>query len=57
MAADCWLMYMDRLLTLGAECAEQKQVLREKILELIDIYYDALDASKSGLKVSYLFYS
>ncbi|EHA8586808.1 RNA-dependent RNA polymerase [Cocos nucifera] len=49
-AADCWLMYMDRLLTLGDECAEQKQLLREKILELVDIYYDALDASKSGLK-------
>ncbi|XP_073110745.1 probable RNA-dependent RNA polymerase 5 isoform X2 [Elaeis guineensis] len=50
-AADCWLMYMDRLLTLGDECAEQKQLLREKMLELVDIYYDALDASKHGLKI------
>ncbi|URE46874.1 RNA-dependent RNA polymerase [Musa troglodytarum] len=51
MASDCWLSYMDRLLTLGDECAEEKECLKEKILQLVNIYYDALDAPKSGLKV------
>lgn len=52
IAADCWLMYMDRLLTLGDEMTDEKAVLRQKIDELIDIYYDALDAPKKGRKVS-----
>ncbi|CAO2822916.1 unnamed protein product [Amaranthus hypochondriacus] len=51
IAADCWLMYMDRLLTLGDEMTDEKAVLRQKIDELIDIYYDALDAPKKGRKV------
>nr|XP_018676824.1 PREDICTED: probable RNA-dependent RNA polymerase 5 isoform X2 [Musa acuminata subsp. malaccensis] len=51
MASDCWLSYMDRLLTLGDECAEEKECLKEKILQLVNIYYDALDAPKSGVKV------
>lgn len=44
---------MDRLLTLGDECAEEKECLKEKILQLVNIYYDALDAPKSGVKVSF----
>ncbi|XP_042417528.1 probable RNA-dependent RNA polymerase 5 isoform X2 [Zingiber officinale] len=51
VAADCWLSYMDRLLTLSDDCAEEKECLKEKILKLVDIYYDAVDAPKSGLKV------
>lgn len=43
---------MDRLLTLGDECDIEKQSLKEKMHKLINIYYDALDAPKSGMKVS-----
>ncbi|KAJ0254182.1 RNA-dependent RNA polymerase 4 [Hirschfeldia incana] len=51
MAADSWLTRMDQFLTLGDERAEEKAELKNKILELIDIYYDALDAPKKGAKV------
>lgn len=51
VAADSWLVFMDRLLTLGDDCATEKACLKEKMLQLIDIYYDALDAPKSGKKV------
>ncbi|KAL0702921.1 hypothetical protein Bca4012_059043 [Brassica carinata] len=51
MAADSWLTIMDQFLTLGDERAEEKAELKNKILELIDIYYDALDAPKKGTKV------
>ncbi|GMH16524.1 hypothetical protein Nepgr_018365 [Nepenthes gracilis] len=51
LAADSWLTYMDRLLTLGTNCAEERDLLKIKILRLIDIYYDALDAPKKGKKV------
>ena len=54
IAADYWLMYMNRLLTLGDEMTDEKAVLRQKIDELIDIYYDALDAPKQGMEVSFL---
>ncbi|XP_077209951.1 putative RNA-dependent RNA polymerase 5 isoform X2 [Tasmannia lanceolata] len=50
-AADSWLAYMDRLLTLGDECVEEKKCLRDKMLKLVDIYYDAVDAPKTGMKV------
>ncbi|KAF5203871.1 RNA-dependent RNA polymerase [Thalictrum thalictroides] len=50
-AADSWLAFMDRLLILGDDCAEEKSCLREKMLHLIDVYYDALDAPKTGKKV------
>ncbi|XP_058074196.1 probable RNA-dependent RNA polymerase 5 [Magnolia sinica] len=50
-AADSWQSFMDRLLTLGDECAQEKDCLKEKMIKLISIYYDALDASKTGLKV------
>ncbi|KNA06682.1 hypothetical protein SOVF_178750, partial [Spinacia oleracea] len=51
IAAECWVVYMDRLLTLGDDCADEKATLRRKIDQLIDIYYDALDAPKKGAQV------
>ncbi|GMY17705.1 probable RNA-dependent RNA polymerase 5 isoform X2, partial [Fagus crenata] len=47
-AADSWLALMDRLLILGNDCIEQKDRVKANILQLIDIYYDALDAPKKG---------
>ncbi|XBI11519.1 hypothetical protein VPH35_138566 [Triticum aestivum] len=52
-AADCWLIYMDRLLT--CEVQEDKkewESIKAKMLELVDIYYEALDAPKSGNKIT-----
>lgn len=48
---------MDRLLTLN-NCTNEneKERVKENMLKLIDIYYEALDAPKSGRKVS-LYYS
>ncbi|XP_074273775.1 putative RNA-dependent RNA polymerase 5 isoform X2 [Silene latifolia] len=51
VAADCWLVYMDRLLTLGDECSVEKECVKQKIWKLIDRYYDALDAPKKGIKI------
>ncbi|XP_043721200.1 probable RNA-dependent RNA polymerase 5 [Telopea speciosissima] len=51
IAADSWLSFMDRLLVLGDECVEEKECLKKKMLQLIDIYYDALDAPRTGIKV------
>ncbi|KAH6827518.1 hypothetical protein C2S53_007863 [Perilla frutescens var. hirtella] len=51
IAADSWLAYMDRLLSLGDDRAIEKDSLKRKMIKLIDIYYDALDAPKSGKKV------
>ncbi|KAH7512897.1 hypothetical protein FEM48_Zijuj12G0138900 [Ziziphus jujuba var. spinosa] len=50
-AADSWLALMDRFLTLDNDNAEEKIVVKQKMLQLIDIYYDALDAPKNGGKV------
>jgi len=55
VAADSWLAMMDRLLTLGNDCAEEIVCMKENINLLIDIYYDALDApKKGGRRVSFL---
>lgn len=55
MAADNWMALMDRFLTLGDGCSiDEKNTVKAKILRLIDIYYEALDAPKKGLKVSYI---
>ncbi|XP_049934875.1 probable RNA-dependent RNA polymerase 5 isoform X2 [Nymphaea colorata] len=51
MAADSWLAYMDRLLTLGDDCEEERRCLTKKMLRLTNIFYDALDAQKTGKKV------
>ncbi|KAE7998673.1 hypothetical protein FH972_003192 [Carpinus fangiana] len=48
VAADNWLALMDRLLILGEDYIEEKNHVKAKILQLIDIYYDALDAPKKG---------
>ena len=53
VAADSWLAFMDCLLVLRDENAGDTDGLRQKILKLVDIYYDALDAPKSGKKVSF----
>lgn len=50
-AADWWLAYMDQLLTLGDDRADEKVVLMKKIDQLVDLYYDALDSPKKGLKL------
>lgn len=58
VAADSWLALMDRLLILGDECIEERDLLKANIIQLIDIYYDALDApKKGGRKVSSVFFS
>lgn len=51
-AADSWLALMDRLLVLGDNCVSEMESIMMKMLQLIDLYYDALDAPKSGKKVS-----
>lgn len=56
IAADSWLAYMDRLLTLGDDRASEKNLLKTKMLKLIDVYYDALDAPKSGKKVCFVYF-
>ncbi|KAE9600337.1 putative RNA-directed RNA polymerase [Lupinus albus] len=50
VAADSWMALMDRLLTLRNGYNKEKQLkyLKESILQLIDIYYEALDAPKKG---------
>jgi len=49
-AANCWLTLMDRLLTPEVSVS-QKDSIKIKMLELVDIYYLALDAPKTGDKV------
>ncbi|KAG7579788.1 RNA-dependent RNA polymerase eukaryotic-type [Arabidopsis thaliana x Arabidopsis arenosa] len=51
-AADSWLAIMDRFLTLGDESVKEKAEMRKKMLKLTDIYYDALDAPKTGTEVN-----
>ncbi|KAM3216044.1 putative RNA-dependent RNA polymerase 5 [Capsicum annuum] len=49
-----WYALMDRLLILGKYNTtenEETESMKEKLLELIDLYYDAIDAPKSGNKV------
>ncbi|XP_060668494.1 probable RNA-dependent RNA polymerase 3 [Ziziphus jujuba] len=50
-AAYSWLALMDRFLTLGSDDVEEKNLVKKNILRLIDIYYDAVDAPKSGGEV------
>lgn len=53
VAADSWQAIMDRYLTLGDESADEKAVMKENMLRLINLYYDALDApKKTGQRVS-----
>lgn len=50
-AADCWLAYMDRLLTDEVDESE-KELIKNKMIKLVDIYYLALDAPKTGNKIN-----
>ncbi|KAL8189027.1 hypothetical protein R6Q57_029288 [Mikania cordata] len=50
-AADSWLTLVDRYLTLGENDTDEKHRINEKLLKLVDLYYDALDAPKSGKSV------
>ncbi|XP_031115652.1 probable RNA-dependent RNA polymerase 5 isoform X2 [Ipomoea triloba] len=53
VAADGWLACMDQFLTLGNNCTKEKPAdLKRKILHLIDLYYEALDAPKTGKTVN-----
>lgn len=56
IAADSWLSLMDRLLTLGDDRVTEKDSLKRKMLTLVDLYYEALDAPKSGKKVNCVFF-
>ncbi|XP_058206703.1 probable RNA-dependent RNA polymerase 5 isoform X2 [Rhododendron vialii] len=51
VAADSWTAFMDRLLILGDSCAEETERMKVTMHQLVDTYYDALDAPKSGKKV------
>ncbi|XP_056163743.1 probable RNA-dependent RNA polymerase 5 isoform X2 [Syzygium oleosum] len=48
VAADSWQALMDRLLTLGSDQVDEKRRVERNLCQLIDIYYDALDAPKNG---------
>ncbi|XP_048133878.1 probable RNA-dependent RNA polymerase 5 [Rhodamnia argentea] len=47
-AADSWQALMDRLLTLGRDEVDERRRVERNLLQLVDIYYDALDAPKNG---------
>ncbi|RAL37179.1 hypothetical protein DM860_004101 [Cuscuta australis] len=51
-ASDSWMAHMDKLLVIGDSYVTEKEAIMEKMLRLIDLYYDALDAPKSGKKVN-----
>ncbi|PWA94619.1 RNA-dependent RNA polymerase family protein [Artemisia annua] len=52
IAADSCMAFTDQHLMLqDDDTTDKKDVFVKKILKLIDLYYDALDASKSGKKV------
>lgn len=52
-AADSWLAFMDRLLILGDNNPCETEHMKKTMLHLVDIYYSALDAAKSGKKVDF----
>ncbi|WCJ42551.1 RNA-dependent RNA polymerase family protein [Euphorbia peplus] len=47
-AADSWQAIMDRLLTMGNNRINEREAMKRNMLQIIDIYYDALDAPKQG---------
>ncbi|XP_017249058.1 probable RNA-dependent RNA polymerase 5 [Daucus carota subsp. sativus] len=49
IAANSWQAWTDKFLTASDD--DEKKYLKEKMLKLIDLYYDALDAPKSGEEV------
>ncbi|XP_057863332.1 probable RNA-dependent RNA polymerase 5 isoform X2 [Cryptomeria japonica] len=52
VAADSWLVFMDRLLTPRVKDSHERQTLKEKMLRLTSLYYEALDAPKTGRMVN-----
>ncbi|KAK4765355.1 hypothetical protein SAY86_026445 [Trapa natans] len=48
MAADSWQALMDRLLMIGDDLPQEKYLIEQNLLRLVDIYYDALDQPKKG---------
>ncbi|XP_044347912.1 probable RNA-dependent RNA polymerase 3 [Triticum aestivum] len=50
-AADCWLVYMDQLLAGQVQENKRGMEIKDKTLDLVDIYYESLDAPKTGIKV------
>ncbi|XP_057247143.1 probable RNA-dependent RNA polymerase 3 isoform X2 [Beta vulgaris subsp. vulgaris] len=52
IASNSWLAHMDQLLTLGDKDVTERKRLKEKMLKLVDIYYEALDAPKTGIEVT-----
>ncbi|KAJ0881660.1 putative RNA-directed RNA polymerase [Helianthus annuus] len=50
-AADSWQAFIDQYLVLGENDVDEKRRIKEKLLKLADLYYDALDAPKSGKSV------
>ncbi|GAU22806.1 hypothetical protein TSUD_142460, partial [Trifolium subterraneum] len=50
VAADCWMALMDRLLIFRNDVTKEEEVQQVKYntLQLIDLYYEALDAPKKG---------
>lgn len=54
-AADSWQALMDRFLTIGDDQPQEKYIMEQNLLRLVDLYYDALDQpKKGGEKVSFL---
>ncbi|KAJ0680708.1 putative RNA-directed RNA polymerase [Helianthus annuus] len=53
ITAESWMAFMDRYLTLQDDDGDddEKRDIKKKLLHLIDLHYDAIDAAKSGKKV------
>lgn len=51
VAAESWLVFMDRLLTPKVTNVEECEGLKQKMQKLTNIHYEALDAPKTGKKV------
>lgn len=54
-ASDNWSAIMDRFLTVEDSNSSEKTLMKENLKKLINLYYEALDESKTGKKVSKLF--
>ncbi|XP_022754978.1 probable RNA-dependent RNA polymerase 5 isoform X2 [Durio zibethinus] len=52
VAADNWKAIMDRFLTLEDSNSDEKALVKQNLLSLINLYYEALDAPKTGKKLS-----
>ncbi|MFS7982550.1 putative RNA-directed RNA polymerase [Helianthus anomalus] len=45
------MAYMDQYLSLGENDVDEKRRIKDKMMKLVDLFYDALDAPKSGKTV------